>query len=95
MIGIAIISVGWAMGGGAAQILFALFGEQIFHRGAAGIGAIWGFAGIGLLAGGAAGHFIGRPRRLRGIQARRHHFLHSARRGLHAVQPGAILSRPR
>jgi len=59
MIGIAIISVGWAMGGGAAQILFALFGEQVFHRGAAGIGAIWGFAGIGLLVGGAAGHFIG------------------------------------
>ena len=26
------------MGGGAAQILFALFGEQVFHRGAAGIG---------------------------------------------------------
>jgi MFS family permease len=60
MIGIAIISVGWAMGGGAAQILFALFGEQVFHRGASGIGAIWGFAGIGLLAGGFAGHVIGR-----------------------------------
>ena len=51
MMGIAMISVGWAMGGGAAQILFALFGERVFHRGAAGIGAIWGFAGIGLLAG--------------------------------------------
>jgi len=59
MIGIAIISVGWSMGGGAAQILFALFGEQVFHRGPAGIGAIWGFAGIGLLVGGAAGHLIG------------------------------------
>src|SRR5436309_13181614 len=32
MIGIVMISVGWAMGGGAAQILFALFGEQVFHR---------------------------------------------------------------
>ena len=60
MIGIAIISAGWAMGGGAAQILFALFGEQVFHRGPAGIGAIWGFAGIGLLIGGAIGHFTGR-----------------------------------
>lgn len=60
MVGIAMISVGWAMGGGAAQILFALFGEKVFHRGAAGIGAIWGFAGIGLLIGGAAGHFVGR-----------------------------------
>jgi MFS family permease len=60
MVGIAMISVGWAMGGGAAQILFALFGEQVFHRGAAGIGAIWGFAGIGLMLGGATGHLVGR-----------------------------------
>jgi MFS family permease len=60
MMGIALISAGWAMGGGAAQILFALFGEQVFHRGAAGIGSIWGFAGIGLLLGGALGHLAGR-----------------------------------
>jgi hypothetical protein len=60
MMGIAMISVGWAMGGGAAQILFALFGEQVFHRGAAGIGAIWGSAGIGLIIGGAIGHLTGR-----------------------------------
>jgi MFS family permease len=60
MMGIGMISVGWAMGGGAAQILFALFGEQVFHRGASGIGAIWGFAGIGLLIGGAIGHITGR-----------------------------------
>jgi MFS family permease len=60
MMGIAMISVGWAMGGGAAQILFALFGEQVFHRGPAGIGAIWGAAGGGLLLGGALGHLIGR-----------------------------------
>jgi len=60
MMGIALISVGWAMGGGAAQILFALFGEQVFHRGAAGIGSIWGFAGAGLLLGGAVGHLTGR-----------------------------------
>jgi MFS family permease len=59
MMGIAMISVGWALGGGAAQILFALFGEQVFHRGAAGIGSIWGFAGIGLLIGGVIGHIAG------------------------------------
>jgi MFS family permease len=58
--GIAMISVGWAMGGGAAQILFALFGDQVFHRGPAGIGSIWGFAGIGLLIGGALGHLRGK-----------------------------------
>jgi MFS family permease len=58
--GIGLLSVGWAAGGGAAQILFALFGEQVFHRGAAGIGTIWGFAGVGLLIGGALGHQLGR-----------------------------------
>jgi MFS family permease len=58
--GIAMISVGWATGGGAAQILFALFGEQVFHRGPAGIGTIWGMAGVGLLIGGGLGHWIGR-----------------------------------
>src|SRR5215831_4209577 len=58
--GIAMISVGWAMGGGAAQILFALFGEQVFHKGPSGIGSIWGFAGVGLLVGGAVGHLTGR-----------------------------------
>ena len=57
--GIGMISVGWATGGGAAQILFTLFGEQVFHRGAAGIGEIWGFAGVGLLIGGWLGHVIG------------------------------------
>jgi MFS family permease len=57
---IGMISVGWAMGGGAAQILFALFGQQVFARGAAGIGTIWGFAGVGLLIGGWLGHIAGR-----------------------------------
>jgi hypothetical protein len=57
---VATISVGWALGGGAAQILFALFGDKVFHRGAAGIGAIWGFAGIGLSIGGVAGHVLGK-----------------------------------
>ena len=59
VMGIGLISVGWAMGGGAAQILFALFGEQVFRRGAAGIGTIWGFAGVGLLIGGGVGHVVG------------------------------------
>ncbi len=50
--GIAMLSVGWASGGGAAQILFSLFGEKVFNAGPMGIGMIWGFAGIGLLIGG-------------------------------------------
>ncbi len=57
--GIALIGVGWATGGGAAQILFSIFGELVFHRGPAGIGIVWGCAGIGLLIGGILGHRLG------------------------------------
>jgi len=57
---IALLSVGWATGGGAAQILFSLFGEVVFNRGAAGIGIIWGCAGVGLLLGGAFAHWLGK-----------------------------------
>jgi MFS family permease len=57
---IALLSVGWATGGGAAQILFTLFGEEVFNRGAAGIGTIWGCAGLGLLIGGAFANWLGR-----------------------------------
>ena len=60
IVGIALINIGWATGGGAAQILFSLFGEIVFNRGPAGIGEIWGCAGIGLLAGGAFGHWFGK-----------------------------------
>jgi len=58
--GIALLGIGWASGGGAAQILFSLFGELVFKRGAEGIGYIWGCAGIGLVLGGALGHWLGR-----------------------------------
>jgi MFS family permease len=57
---IAMLSVGWATGGGAAQILFTLFGEVVFNRGASGIGTIWGCAGLGLLFGGIFANWLGR-----------------------------------
>jgi MFS family permease len=60
ILGITLVGVGWATGGGAAQILFTLFGEQVFNRGPAGIGIVWGFAGVGLLIGGAVGHLLGK-----------------------------------
>lgn len=60
ILAIALIGVGWASGGGAAQILFSIFGELVFHRGAAGIGIIWGSAGIGLLLGGALAYWLGK-----------------------------------
>ncbi len=60
VLAIALLSVGWATGGGAAQILFTLFGEVVFNRGAAGIGMIWGCAGLGLLTGGIFANWLGR-----------------------------------
>ena len=87
--GIGMISVGWATGGGAAQILFTLFGEQVFHRGAAGIGEIWGFAGVGLLIGGWLGHVIGSRVEFSRLQAHHHHRLRGARRRPTCVQPDA------
>jgi len=60
IMGIALISVGWATGGGAAQILFTIFGEVVFKRGPSGIGMIWGCAGLGLVVGGIIGHKLGK-----------------------------------
>lgn len=60
VLAIGLAGVGWASGGGAAQILFTLFGEVVFNQGAAGIGLIWGFAGIGLVLGGLIGHWMGK-----------------------------------
>jgi MFS family permease len=59
ILGIALVGVGWATGGGAAQILFSLFGEVVFERGASGIGTIWAFAGIGLVVGATLAHRLG------------------------------------
>jgi len=59
ILGIGLIGVGWATGGGAAQILFSLFGDVVFGRGAAGIGVVWGSAGVGLLLGGAFAYWYG------------------------------------
>ena len=60
ILGIALVGVGWASGGGAAQILFSLFGELVFNRGPAGIGYLWAAAGVGLLAGGWFAHWLGK-----------------------------------
>jgi predicted MFS family arabinose efflux permease len=59
ILAITMLHVGWATGGGAAQILFGLFGAIVFQMGAVGIGTIWGCAGIGLVLGGIVAHRIG------------------------------------
>jgi MFS family permease len=60
ILGIGLIAVGWASGGGAAQVLFTLFSEMVFKRGAEGLGQLWGIAGIGLLIGGVIGNRLGK-----------------------------------
>ncbi len=57
---IAMVGVGWALGGGASQILFSLFGEIVFQRGAAGIGIVWGAAAAGLVFGGLYANWLGK-----------------------------------
>jgi MFS family permease len=59
LLGITGLAVGWATGGGAAQVLFTLFGERVFQRGPAGIGEVWSCAAVGLLVGGTLAHRIG------------------------------------
>jgi hypothetical protein len=59
ILGLLLINIGWATGGGAAQILFSVFGEIVFNRGPAGLGLVWGCAGIGLLCGGALAYTLG------------------------------------
>ncbi len=60
ILGIGLLSVGWASGGGAAQVLFALFSETVFNRGPAGLGQLWGTAGLGLVIGGTFGNWLGK-----------------------------------
>ena len=58
LLSISLIGVGWATGGGAAQILFSVFGDKVFQRGAAGIGIIWSAAGVGLVVGGIVANWL-------------------------------------
>ena len=60
VMGLLMVNIGWATGGGAAQVLFTVFGELVFNKGPAGLGMVWGFAGIGLLCGGVVAYTIGR-----------------------------------
>ncbi|MBV9304031.1 MAG: MFS transporter [Acidobacteriaceae bacterium] len=60
ILGIGLIAVGWASGGGAAQVLFTLFSEMVFNRGPKGLGQLWATAGVGLLIGGFIGNRIGK-----------------------------------
>lgn len=54
-----LVGVGWATGGGAMQVLFSVFGDLVFHRGAFGIGMLYGAAGLGLALSAAAANWFG------------------------------------
>jgi MFS family permease len=49
--GILFLSMGWATGGGAAQVLFGVFAVNIFHAGDQGIGLFYAAAGLGVVLG--------------------------------------------
>jgi MFS family permease len=49
--GLVLIGMGWATGGGAAQILFSVFAVDIYHSGDAGIGLLYSAAGLGIMIG--------------------------------------------
>ncbi|MGH9540379.1 MAG: MFS transporter [Terriglobales bacterium] len=59
VLGLLLIGVGWATGGGAMQVLFSIFGDLVFHRGAFGIGMLYGAAGLGLALSAAAASWFG------------------------------------
>jgi MFS family permease len=89
VLAIGLAYVGWASGGGAAQILFTLFGEVVFHKGPAGIGLIWSTAGFGLVFGGIVAHRLGPRLSFRGYKNSIGigYFIHGAAYVLYAIMP--------
>lgn len=86
--------VGWASGGGAAQMLFTMYGEVVFKRGPAGIGILWASAGLGLVAGGILAHRIGRKLAFQGYKNAISvgYVIHGASYVLFAIMPSMWLS---
>jgi MFS family permease len=54
VLGLLLVGMGWATGGGAAQILFSLFAIDVYRAGESGIGLLYGAAGLGIVAGATA-----------------------------------------
>ena len=86
--------IGWASGGGAAQVLFTLYGEQVFNRGPAGIGIIWSAAGFGLVGGGVLAHRMGKRLGFSGYKNAISigYVIHGAAYVLFAIMPSIWLS---
>lgn len=94
ILAIGLAYVGWASGGGAAQILFTLYGEVVFKKGPAGIGLIWSTAGFGLVAGGILAHRLGPRLSFRGYKNAigGGYFIHGIAYVLYAIMPTIWLS---
>ncbi len=58
VLGLMLIGVGWATGGGAAQILFSLFAVEVFHAGDQGIGLLYSAAGLGIVGGATLANYF-------------------------------------
>lgn len=94
VLAIALSMIGWASGGGAAQILFTLYGEVVFQKGPTGIGIIWSAAGLGLVAGGILAHRVGRRLAFQGYKNAISigYLIHGASYVLFAIMPTIGLS---
>ena len=62
ILGLLLVGVGWATGGGAAQILFSLFAVDVYHAGESGIGLLYGAAGFGIVVGATVSNAFFRHR---------------------------------
>ena len=58
VLGLLLVGVGWATGGGAAQILFSLFAVDVYHAGESGIGILYSAAGFGIVVGATASNAL-------------------------------------
>ena len=62
VLGLLLVGVGWATGGGAAQILFTLFAVDVYRAGESGIGILYSAAGFGIVVGATASNAFFRHR---------------------------------
>lgn len=58
VLGLLLIGVGWATGGGAAQILFSIFAIDVLRAGDQGIGLLYSAAGLGILIGASLANWF-------------------------------------
>jgi len=62
VLGLLLVGVGWATGGGAAQILFTLFAVDVYRAGESGIGILYSAAGFGIVVGATTSNAFFRHR---------------------------------